>query len=212
MVHFLGCGYFSRPYFDQQVFRLSYFSPLFSGKFITLPFRLVFDTSNPNFHYLVVVMGRFCSGLAGTGAILLTYFLTRDVYDEKRAVLASVFLAFSLYHSHNSSFATTERLYILLSHALLTSAAAGVYASRSDILVCGDRDCPGVASGNKMTPERWRSSSSFVMYLYTAVVKPLRANGAEGHIHGEMAHEPILVWSRGHRHVFCHDTGNHFSI
>src|SRR6185436_12363526 len=66
--------------------------------------------SESSFHYFVAVVARFCSVLGGTGAILLTYFLGKDIYEENRALLASLFLCVLPYHSHNSSFATTDVL------------------------------------------------------------------------------------------------------
>jgi len=85
---------------------------------ITLPLRVFFDSfglpepgiMGSNFYYVVNLIGRLCSVLAGTGTIFLTYLLAKDVYDKKRAVVASAFLALTLYHVSNSSFSTTDVL------------------------------------------------------------------------------------------------------
>ncbi len=86
--------------------------------FITFPLRLFFDGFNvpgpggigSNFYYVVTVIGRLCSALAGTGSIFLTYLLAKDIYDERRALLAGAFLALTFYHASNSSVATTDVL------------------------------------------------------------------------------------------------------
>ena len=100
---------------------LTFFYPTFFHYFlgiITFPLREFFEEfglpesgfSGSTFYYVVTVIGRLCSVLAGTGAIFLTYFFAKDVFDQRRALLASAFLAFTLYHAVNSAVATTDVL------------------------------------------------------------------------------------------------------
>lgn len=80
---------------------------------LTLPLRPLFavlDLSGETFTHVVTVIGRLGSVLAGTGAILLTYVFARELYDKRRALLASIFLCLALYHAHNSSFLTPDVL------------------------------------------------------------------------------------------------------
>jgi len=105
--HVLSNQYFIYPTFFQ------YFLGL-----LTFPLRLFFDElgvpasggADTNFYFVVTVIGRLCSVLVGTGTILLTYFFAKDIYDERRALLASTLVAFTLYHVTNSSFMTTDVL------------------------------------------------------------------------------------------------------
>lgn len=77
---------------------------------LTFPLRLYLDSYSEEFLIAVALVGRFCSVLAGTGAIYVTYRLARDLSGRSSALLASAFLAFSLYHAQNSSFVTPDVL------------------------------------------------------------------------------------------------------
>lgn len=59
---------------------------------LALPLRLVLDSPSDEFSIAVVLAGRFCSVLAGTGAIYVTYRLARDVSNERNALLAAALL------------------------------------------------------------------------------------------------------------------------
>ncbi len=106
---------------------------------LTFPIRLfVADfglLNEETFYFVVMVIGRVFSVLAGTGTILLTYLFAKDIYDEKRALLASALVAFTLYHVTNSSLATTDVLtsflailfFILLRQAFLKPASLKLF-------------------------------------------------------------------------------------
>lgn len=78
---------------------------------ITLPLRFFLDklgVPRMTIYYSLTFIGRLFSAIAGTGAILLTYVLAKEIFDKKRALLASAFLCVSFFHVHNSGFATTD--------------------------------------------------------------------------------------------------------
>lgn len=85
---------------------------------LTFPLRFFFDDfSFPSpeavgstFYWVVTVVGRLCSVCAGMGAIVLTYLLSKEVFDQRRALLASAFLAFTLLHATHSSVVTPDVL------------------------------------------------------------------------------------------------------
>lgn len=74
---------------------------------LSLPFFWL--RSDPSLHFQVVhFLGRLASVVAGVGAILLTFVYARRHYGDRTALLASGFLAVSMYHAQNSAWATTD--------------------------------------------------------------------------------------------------------
>ena len=158
------------------VTNLEFNYPTFFGYFlgiITLPLRVVFDyfnLSESNFYFSVNVIGRLCSALAGTGTVLLVYFLAREIYDRRSALLSCLFLSLSLYHVHNSSFATTDVLtsfflvlfLIILRYAFLNPQSSFLYVSTGVVL--------GMLVGTKYTGGIVCIAILF-MYVYTLFIK-----------------------------------------
>jgi len=152
---------------------------------ITLPLRLFFaefglseaGVMGSSVYYVVKVIGRLCAVLAGTGTILLTYLLAKDIFDKRRAVLASAFLAVTLYHVSNSSFATTDVLtsfflvlfLIVLRRAFLTPETTSLFVFSGIIL--------GLLVGTKYTGAV-ASWAIVVMYVHAIMNKP--GNQKEG--------------------------------
>lgn len=65
--------------------------------------------SDPSLHFnAVYLLGRLVSVVAGVGAILLTYVYAERHHGHRTALLASGFLAVSMYHAQNSAWATTD--------------------------------------------------------------------------------------------------------
>jgi len=144
--------------------------------FITFPLRLFFDAFDvpgpggmgSNLYYVVTVIGRFCSALAGTGTIFLTYLLAKNIYDQRRALLASAFLALTFYHASNSSVATTDVLtsfflvlfLIVLRRAFLTPETTSFFVISGVIL--------GLLVGTKYTGAI-AVLAIVVMYVYLLV-------------------------------------------
>lgn len=132
---------------------------------LTFPLRLFFDdfsfpspeTVGSTFYWVVTVVGRLCAVFAGMGAIVLTYVLAKDVFDQRRALLASAFLAFTFLHAMNSSVVTPDVLtsfflvlfLIVLRWAFLKpeSTSLFVYAGMILGLLVGTKYTGGVALG-----------------------------------------------------------------
>ena len=140
---------------------------------ITLPLRLpfyIFNLSDSSFYYVITVIGRMCSVLAGTGAILITYFFAKDIYDRKRALLACIFLTFSLYHAQNSSLATTDVLssFFLVAFLFLLRLAFLNPVRTWPFIIVGVT--LGLLVGTKYTAAI-ATIPIFVMYVYSVFVK-----------------------------------------
>lgn len=94
---------------------------------LSLPFR---GLPYPTDYNLTYLLGRLISVLAGTGSVLLTYFLALKIHNDKAgAILAAFLLAFSMFHVTNSAWATTDvlssfglTLYLLLLLRMLDSS------------------------------------------------------------------------------------------
>jgi hypothetical protein len=56
----------------------------------------------------VHLAGRLLSILFGTSTILLVYFLAKQYYDEKLALISAAIISLSMYHVINSTWATTD--------------------------------------------------------------------------------------------------------
>lgn len=142
---------------------------------ITLPLRIFFDEFGvpgpgeigSNFYYVVTVIGRLWSVLFGMGAIIFTYFLAKDIFDQKRALLASALLTFTLYHATNSGFATTD---VLTSFLLVSFLYFLRYAFKSPeapfLFVCSGMIL-GLLIGTKYTGA---IASLAIVVIYTHMV------------------------------------------
>ena len=116
-------------------------------------------------------MVAFVPSLLETGAILLTYLLAKEIYDEKRALLASLFLTISLYHAQNSSFVTPDVLssfflvlfLIVLRRAFLQPENTSLYTLAGVVL--------GLLVGTKYNGAI-ATIVICVLYLYTLINKP----------------------------------------
>jgi len=77
---------------------------------ISLPLKYLLpaDPKNNIRIDIVTIIGRLFSILAGIGAVVFTYMLTKKFFDKRTALLASFLLSFSMYHVVNSSYATTD--------------------------------------------------------------------------------------------------------
>ena len=74
---------------------------------LALPFKLLPERTGYDFTY---GLGRVISVLAGTITVLITFLLTKKIFDERQALLASFLIAFSMLHVTNSAWATTDVL------------------------------------------------------------------------------------------------------
>jgi len=193
-----GAVLFPEHIFTNKDFIYPTFFHYFLG-IITLPLRLFFDTqglSEPGlldstFYDVVTLIGRLCSILAGTGAIVFTYLLTKDIYDQKRALLASAFLALTFYHATNSSFATPDVLtsfflvlfLFVLRRAFLTPQTPSLFVLSGITL--------GLLVGTKYTGAI-ASLAILVMYVYTlGSQSPSQKEG--GHVNQRKLHLHLLL-------------------
>jgi hypothetical protein len=75
---------------------------------LALPLKEYLKIFNVSSYEYVHLLGRLISVIVGTSTIFLTYLYAQKIYDVDRAVLASFFLAFSMYHVQDSAWATTD--------------------------------------------------------------------------------------------------------
>jgi len=150
---------------------------------LTFPLRIFFaefGSPTPNtigltFYWVVVIVGRLCSVFAGMGAIILTYLLARDVFDQKRALLASAFLAFTFLHVTNSAVVTPDVLtsfflvlfLLVLRRAFLQPQSAFWFGCSGVVL--------GMLVGTKYTGA-FAIYAMVVLYGYTLVSHGRREN------------------------------------
>ena len=181
---------------------IKFYYPTFFHYFlgiITFPLRMFFDDFGvpkhgelgSNYYYVVTVIGRLCSVLAGTGTVFLTYLLAKDIYNKRRAVLASAFLAVTFYHANNSSFVTTDvftsfflvLFLLVLRQAFLTPETTSLFVLSGIIL--------GLLVGTKYTGAIV-SLAIVVMYVYT-LVQQSRNQKERGHLDHRKLHLNLLL-------------------
>ena len=171
---------------NHAVDNLRFVYPTFFHYFLgilTFPLRIFFedfssptlDTVGSNFYWVVTVVGRLCSVLAGMGAIFLTYLLAKDVLDQKRALLASAFLAFTMLHATNSAVVTPDVLTsFFLVLFLLVLRRAFLQPQSSFLFVCSGMVL-GLLVGTKYTGA-FAIYAMVVLYGYTLVSHVRREN------------------------------------
>ena len=85
------------------------------------------------------LLGRLFSVLVGAGAIVFVFLYGKREYDEKVALLASFFTAFSLYHVQASSWATVDGLsaFLMIAFIFFTTRAVLYVKTKAAYLLAG---------------------------------------------------------------------------
>ena len=111
---------------------------------LSLPLRMIFGQESLQYYLYTHLLGRLCSVLVGAGTILATYFMVKEIYGRKRALLAATFISFSMYHVQNSAWTTVDVMtslwavffFMAVRKAILTSGTMKDYIWAGVIFGC----------------------------------------------------------------------------
>ena len=99
----------------------------------------------------IYLMGRIYSVIAGVGAIIVVYLLSKRLFDTKTGILAAALTSFSLYHVQASAWATVDTMSSLLMVAFIFVAYLAIYDFKNLVSFTGAGIVFGMLFGTRYT-------------------------------------------------------------